>query len=55
MVYALSVFLVNLILKFLPDNVVPFQLGPDSVYDRRVEAKKTQEAEPTDEGNAINN
>lgn len=55
MVYALSVFLVNFILKFLPDNVVPFQLGPDSVYDRKVEAKKTQEAEQTDEGNAINN
>ena len=34
MVLALSVFIVNFILKFVPDGVIPFQLGPDSVYDR---------------------
>ena len=33
-VLALSVFLVNFLIKFLPDNIVCFQLGPDSVFDR---------------------
>ena len=32
--YALSVFVVNAILKCVPDWIIPFQLGPDSVYDR---------------------
>ena len=33
-VLALSVFLVNFLIKFLPDNIICFQLGPDSVFDR---------------------
>lgn len=41
--FAMSVFLVNLILKFLPDSVVPFALGPDSVHDREYNKKAVEE------------
>lgn len=40
--YSLGVFIVNAILKCVPDGVIPFQLGPDSVYDRN---HKVDEAE----------
>ena len=33
-VFALSVFIVNFILKLMPDSIICFQVGPDSVYDR---------------------
>jgi len=39
MVSALSVFVVNFILKFVPDSWA-FQMGPDSVYDRECAEKK---------------
>lgn len=38
---AATVFIINAILKFLPDGIMPFGLGPDSAYDRMMEAKKT--------------
>ena len=54
--FALTVFLVNFILKFCPDNLIPFQLGPDSVYDRKVAEKKAEKPQSVDdESNAINN
>lgn len=32
--FALVVFVVNFVLKFLPDTILPFGLGDDSVFDR---------------------
>jgi len=33
--FALSVFFINLISKFLPDYIIPIRLGEDRVYDRK--------------------
>merc|ERR1712218_68417 len=60
MTMSLVVFIVNFILKFVPDNVIPFALGPDSVYDRtHGEAEESvDKGEPMDDearSNAINN
>ena len=41
MAFALTVFIVNALLKCVPDWIVPFQLGPDSVYDR-AQARKNR-------------
>lgn len=38
---AATVFIVNAILKLFGDGIMPFGLGPDSAYDRMMEAKKT--------------
>lgn len=40
--FALSVFVINLISKFLPDYIIPIRLGEDRVYDRTY-GKKNQE------------
>lgn len=40
--FALSVFIINLITKCLPDTIIPFGLGQDRVFDRTY-GKKNQE------------
>ena len=44
-VFALSVFLVNFLIKFLPDNIICIQPGPDSVYDREQAEKEGRAAD----------
>lgn len=57
--FALSVFVINLISKCLPDYIIPIRLGEDRVYDRKYGVKKAGENNGDDEknaaGNAINN
>ena len=48
---ALTVFVVNAILKCLPDNIICFQLGPDSVYDRNHSKKEEDDHKVDDEAN----
>jgi len=44
-VFALSVFIVNAFSKLLPDWIIPFQLGQDTVYLKEYEPKKFEELE----------
>lgn len=57
--YSLGVFIVNAILKCLPDGIIPFSLGPDSVYDRKYGKKQVEEQDNDENRNkeptSINN
>jgi len=52
--FALAVFLVNFLTKCLPDWIIPFQLGPDHVFEREYGAKKEEKSDGAvdDEKNA---
>lgn len=39
-VFALSVFFINALSKLLPDWIIPFQLGQDTVYLKEYEPEK---------------
>ena len=56
-VYALTVFIVNVLLKLCPDSVFAWiNLGPDSVYERSQAAKLAAKTDGVDDmSNAINN
>lgn len=52
--FALSVFVVNFISKFLPDWIIPITLGQDRVYDRKYgsKAQEPKQGAVDDEQNA---